>query len=167
MTVDEVRKSGRKALLGSKRPMTRLGRAIEKGETQGSMKVAVDAETEEILGAAVLGVGGDEVIHAVLDIMSAKKSYTAIARTMHIHPPSVSWFRRCHHQLTMRVALQHTVVQYNPSTVGTSGQKPVASYVVSFETVSLRWNELVQSAQVTPHSFIHVGSRTSCHVAVL
>ena len=94
MTVDEVRKSGRKALLG-KRPMTRVGRAIEKGEAQGSMKVAVDAETEQILGAAVLGVGGDEVIHAVLDIMSAKKSYTAIARTMHIHPPSVSWFRRC------------------------------------------------------------------------
>jgi pyruvate/2-oxoglutarate dehydrogenase complex dihydrolipoamide dehydrogenase (E3) component len=85
MTVDQVRKSGRKALVG-KRPMTRVGRAVEKGETQGFMKVVVDAETEEILGAAILGVGGDEVVHAILDIMSAKKPYTAISRTMHIHP---------------------------------------------------------------------------------
>jgi len=85
MTVDEVRKSGRKALVG-KRPMTRVGRAVEKGETQGFMKVVVDAETELILGAAIFGVGGDEVIHSILDIMSAKKPYTAISRTMHIHP---------------------------------------------------------------------------------
>lgn len=85
MTVAEVRKSGRKALVG-KRPMTRVGRAVEKGETQGFMKVVVDAETEEILGAAILGVGGDEVIHSILDIMTAKKPYTAISRTMHIHP---------------------------------------------------------------------------------
>jgi pyruvate/2-oxoglutarate dehydrogenase complex dihydrolipoamide dehydrogenase (E3) component len=85
MTADQVRKSGRKALEG-KRPMTRVGRAVEKGETQGFMKVVVDAETEEILGAAILGVGGDEVVHAILDIMTAKKPYTAISRTMHIHP---------------------------------------------------------------------------------
>lgn len=85
MTVDQVRKSGRKALVG-KRPMTRVGRAVEKGETQGFMKIVVDAETEEILGAAILGVGGDEVVHAILDIMTAKKPYTAISRTMHIHP---------------------------------------------------------------------------------
>jgi pyruvate/2-oxoglutarate dehydrogenase complex dihydrolipoamide dehydrogenase (E3) component len=85
MTVDQVRKSGRKALVG-KRPMTRVGRAVEKGETQGFMKLVVDAETEEILGAAILGVGGDEVIHAIIDIMTAKKPYTAISRTMHIHP---------------------------------------------------------------------------------
>ncbi len=85
MTVDQVRKSGRKALVG-KRPMTRVGRAVEKGETQGFMKVVVDAETKEILGAAILGVGGDEVVHAILDIMTAKKPYTAISRTMHIHP---------------------------------------------------------------------------------
>jgi pyruvate/2-oxoglutarate dehydrogenase complex dihydrolipoamide dehydrogenase (E3) component len=85
MTVDQVRASGRKALVG-KRPMTRVGRAVEKGETQGFMKVVVDAETEEILGAAILGVGGDEVVHAILDIMTAKKPYTAISRTMHIHP---------------------------------------------------------------------------------
>ena len=55
--------SGRKALIG-KRPMTRVGRAVEKGETQGFMKIVVDADTDEILGAAILGVGGDEVIHA-------------------------------------------------------------------------------------------------------
>ncbi|MCV7217908.1 FAD-containing oxidoreductase [Mycobacterium crocinum] len=85
MTVDQVRKSGRRALVG-KRPMTRVGRAVEKGETQGFMQVVVDADTEEILGAAILGVGGDEVIHSILDIMSAKKPYTAISRTMHIHP---------------------------------------------------------------------------------
>ena len=85
MTVDEVRRSGRKALVG-KRPMTRVGRAVEKGETKGFMKVVVDAETEQILGAAILGVGGDEVIHAIIDIMTAKKPYTAISRTMHIHP---------------------------------------------------------------------------------
>jgi pyruvate/2-oxoglutarate dehydrogenase complex dihydrolipoamide dehydrogenase (E3) component len=85
MTVDEVRKSGRKALVG-KRPMTRVGRAVEKGETQGFMKVVVDAETELILGATILGVGGDEVIHSILDIMTAGKPYTAISRTMHIHP---------------------------------------------------------------------------------
>jgi pyruvate/2-oxoglutarate dehydrogenase complex dihydrolipoamide dehydrogenase (E3) component len=85
MTADQVRKSGRKALVG-KRPMTRVGRAVEKGETQGFMKVVVDAETGDILGAAILGVGGDEVVHAIVDIMSAKKPYTAISRTMHIHP---------------------------------------------------------------------------------
>lgn len=85
LTEDQVRKSGRKALVG-KRPMTRVGRAVEKGETQGFMKVVVDAETEQILGAAILGVGGDEVIHSILDIMTAKKPYTAISRTMHIHP---------------------------------------------------------------------------------
>lgn len=85
MTVDQVRQSGRKALVG-KRPMTRVGRAVEKGETQGFMKVIVDAETNEILGAAILGVGGDEVVHSLLDIMSAKDPYTAISRTMHIHP---------------------------------------------------------------------------------
>lgn len=85
MTVEQVRASGRRALVG-KRPMTRVGRAVEKGETQGFMQIVVDADTEEILGAAILGVGGDEVIHSILDIMSARKPYTAISRTMHIHP---------------------------------------------------------------------------------
>lgn len=85
MTADEVRRSGRKALVGT-RPMTRVGRAVEKGETQGFMKVVVDAETKEILGASILGVGGDEVVHLILDVMTAKLPYTAISRTMHIHP---------------------------------------------------------------------------------
>ncbi len=85
MTVGQARASGRKALVG-KRPMTRVGRAVEKGETQGFMKVLVDADTDEILGAAILGVGGDEAIHAILDVMSAKAPYTTLSRTMHIHP---------------------------------------------------------------------------------
>jgi pyruvate/2-oxoglutarate dehydrogenase complex dihydrolipoamide dehydrogenase (E3) component len=84
-TVTQVRESGRAALVGF-RPMTRVGRAVEKGETQGFMKVVVDAESHEILGAAILGVGGDEVIHEILDIMSAKAPYDTLARTMHIHP---------------------------------------------------------------------------------
>jgi pyruvate/2-oxoglutarate dehydrogenase complex dihydrolipoamide dehydrogenase (E3) component len=85
MTDAEVRKSGRRALVG-KRPMTRVSRAIEKGETQGFMKIVVDAQTREILGAAVLGTGGDEVIHSILDVMYAKAPYTVIQRAMHIHP---------------------------------------------------------------------------------
>jgi pyruvate/2-oxoglutarate dehydrogenase complex dihydrolipoamide dehydrogenase (E3) component len=84
-TVDEVRKSGRKALVGF-RPMTRVGRAVEKGETQGFMKVVVDAESGKILGAAILGVGGDEVIHSILDVMSAGAPYTTLTHTVHIHP---------------------------------------------------------------------------------
>ena len=85
MTSEQVRKSGRKALVGQ-RPMTRIARAVEKGETKGFMRVVVDAETKEILGAAVLGTGGDEVIHSILDVMYAKKPYTLIQRAMHIHP---------------------------------------------------------------------------------
>jgi pyruvate/2-oxoglutarate dehydrogenase complex dihydrolipoamide dehydrogenase (E3) component len=81
----EVARSGRKALVG-KRPMTRVGRAVEKGETQGFMKVVVDAETDKILGAAILGVGGDEVIHCILDVMSAGAPYTTLTHTVHIHP---------------------------------------------------------------------------------
>ena len=85
MTEDEARRSGRRVLVGQ-RPMTRVSRAIEKGETQGFMKVVVDAESHEILGAAILGTGGDEVIHSILDVMYAKKPYTLIQRAMHIHP---------------------------------------------------------------------------------
>jgi len=85
MTEAEIRKSGRKALVG-KRPMTRVGRAVEKGETQGFMKIAVDADTKEILGAAILGVGGDEAIHCVLDVMYAKAPYTVLQRSVNIHP---------------------------------------------------------------------------------
>ena len=85
MTETEARKSGRKVLIG-KRPMTRVGRAVEKGETQGFMKILVDAETNEILGASLLGVECDEVIHSILDVMYAKAPYTVIQRAMHIHP---------------------------------------------------------------------------------
>jgi pyruvate/2-oxoglutarate dehydrogenase complex dihydrolipoamide dehydrogenase (E3) component len=85
MSDEAIRKSGRKALVG-KRPMSRVGRAVEKGETQGFMKIAVDAGTKEILGATILGVGGDEAIHAVLDCMYAKASATALTRMVHIHP---------------------------------------------------------------------------------
>ncbi len=85
MTEAEVLKSGRKALIG-KRPMTKVGRAVEKGETQGFMKIVVDAETREILGAALLGTGCDEAIHCILDAMYAKAPYTVIQRAVHIHP---------------------------------------------------------------------------------
>ncbi len=85
MTEAEVMKSGRNAQIG-KRPMTKVRRAVEKGETQGFMKILVDADTQEILGAAILGTGGDEAIHSILDIMYAKKPYTVIQRAMHIHP---------------------------------------------------------------------------------
>jgi len=85
LTEAEVRKSGRKALLG-KRPMTKVRRAVEKGETQGFMKIVVDAQTKQILGAAILGTGGDEVIHGILDVMYAKAPYTVLQRATHIHP---------------------------------------------------------------------------------
>ncbi len=85
MTEREVRVSGRKALIG-KRMMTRVSRARERGETQGFMKILIDAETKKILGAAILGIGGDEVIHSVLDVMYADAPYTIIQRAVHIHP---------------------------------------------------------------------------------
>lgn len=85
LTEAEVRKSGKPALIGT-RPMTKVGRAVEKGESQGFMKILVDAETKLILGAAVLGVGGDEAVHCILDVMYAKAPYTTIQRAVHIHP---------------------------------------------------------------------------------
>jgi pyruvate/2-oxoglutarate dehydrogenase complex dihydrolipoamide dehydrogenase (E3) component len=85
MTETEVRQSGRAARMAT-RSMTRVGRAVEKGETQGFMKVLVDAETKLILGAAILGMSGDEAIHCILDVMYAKAPYTVIERAMHIHP---------------------------------------------------------------------------------
>jgi pyruvate/2-oxoglutarate dehydrogenase complex dihydrolipoamide dehydrogenase (E3) component len=85
MTEAQVRQSGRKALVG-KRLMANIGRAVEKGETRGFMKILVDAESQEILGAAILGVGGDEAIHSILDVMYTKSPYTVIQRAMHIHP---------------------------------------------------------------------------------
>ncbi len=85
LTEAEIRESGRKALVGM-RPMTRVGRAVEKGETQGFMKIAVDAETKQILGAAILGVGGDEAIHCVLDVMYTRAPYTVLQHAVNIHP---------------------------------------------------------------------------------
>jgi pyruvate/2-oxoglutarate dehydrogenase complex dihydrolipoamide dehydrogenase (E3) component len=85
MTETEARKKGHKLLIGT-RPMTRVGRAVEKGETQGFMKVIVDADTDEILGASILGTGGDEAVQSILDVMYAKKPYTTITRAVHIHP---------------------------------------------------------------------------------
>ena len=85
MTDAEIRKSGQRALI-AKYPMVRVSRAYEKSETQGFMKICVDAETKQILGAAILGTGGDEVIHVLLDVMYAKAPYTVIQRAMHIHP---------------------------------------------------------------------------------
>jgi pyruvate/2-oxoglutarate dehydrogenase complex dihydrolipoamide dehydrogenase (E3) component len=85
MTAAQVKASGRKVLIAT-RPMTRVARAVEKGETQGFMKVIVDPNTRQILGAAVLGVTGDEVIHTLLDVMYAKAPYTTVSRAMHIHP---------------------------------------------------------------------------------
>jgi pyruvate/2-oxoglutarate dehydrogenase complex dihydrolipoamide dehydrogenase (E3) component len=85
MTDSEIRKSGR-AALATKYPMSRVSRAVEKGETHGFIKVAVDADTKQILSAAILGTGGDEIIHVLLDAMYAKAPYTVIQRAMHIHP---------------------------------------------------------------------------------
>jgi pyruvate/2-oxoglutarate dehydrogenase complex dihydrolipoamide dehydrogenase (E3) component len=85
MTDAEIRKSGR-AALATKHPMSRVSRAVEKGETHGFIKVAVDADTKQILSAAILGTGGDEVVHVLLDAMYAKAPYTVVQRAMHIHP---------------------------------------------------------------------------------
>jgi pyruvate/2-oxoglutarate dehydrogenase complex dihydrolipoamide dehydrogenase (E3) component len=85
LTEAEVRQRGRPALVG-KRPMTKIKRAIEKGETEGFMKIFVDTGTREILGAVFLGPGGDEIIHSILDMMYAKAPATVIQRAMHIHP---------------------------------------------------------------------------------
>jgi pyruvate/2-oxoglutarate dehydrogenase complex dihydrolipoamide dehydrogenase (E3) component len=85
MTESEVRQSGKRALMGT-RAMTRVGRAVEKGESQGFMKILVDADNHKILGASILGVGGDEAIHCILDTMYAQAPYTVMQRAMHIHP---------------------------------------------------------------------------------
>ncbi len=85
MTESEVRALGNRALIAT-RPMTRVGRAHERSETQGLMKVLVDAETSLVLGASLLGIECDEVVHLFIDNMAAKLPYTALSRTMHIHP---------------------------------------------------------------------------------
>ena len=85
MNEEEAKKSGRR-LLRAKMPMARVGRAREAGETQGFMKALVDADSKELLGAAILGLNGDEIVHSLLDVMYAKKPYTTISRAVHIHP---------------------------------------------------------------------------------
>ncbi|MEH2473465.1 pyruvate/2-oxoglutarate dehydrogenase complex dihydrolipoamide dehydrogenase (E3) component [Nitrobacteraceae bacterium AZCC 2161] len=85
LTLAQARATGKKLLIGH-RPMTRVGRAVEKGETQGMMQVVVDAETKKILGAAILGTGGDEAIHGILDVMNIGAEYTALQNAVPIHP---------------------------------------------------------------------------------
>ncbi len=85
MNEAEARASGRK-VLRAKMPMQRVGRAREAGETQGFMKVLVDADTQRLLGAAILGLNGDEVVHSLLEVMAADQPYTVMSRAVHIHP---------------------------------------------------------------------------------
>jgi pyruvate/2-oxoglutarate dehydrogenase complex dihydrolipoamide dehydrogenase (E3) component len=85
MTETDVRKSGRPALIATM-AMEDVSRAFEKGETKGFMKILVDSETKQILGASLLGLAGDEVIHCILDVMYAKAPYTVLQRAVHIHP---------------------------------------------------------------------------------
>jgi pyruvate/2-oxoglutarate dehydrogenase complex dihydrolipoamide dehydrogenase (E3) component len=85
MTEAEARRSGRRVLVAT-RPMTRVGRAVEKGETRGFMKVIADADTQRILGASILGTGGDEAIHGILDVMNADQPYPVLRWAVPIHP---------------------------------------------------------------------------------
>ena len=85
ITEHEARASGRPVLIG-RRAMSRVGRARERGETQGFMHVLVDGETQKILGATLLGIEADEAIHCIIDVMNAGAPYTAIRRAVHIHP---------------------------------------------------------------------------------
>ena len=85
MSEAQVRETGRPALVGMM-PMDRVGRARERGETQGFMKVLIDAQTEPILGASLLRIEGDEIVHSPLDVMAAGVSYRVVQRAMHIHP---------------------------------------------------------------------------------
>jgi len=85
MTEAQARATGRPLLVAT-RPMTQVGRAVEKGETQGFMSMVADAETQQILGAAILGTGGDEAIHGILDLMNARQPITTLRSAMPIHP---------------------------------------------------------------------------------
>ncbi len=102
MTERELKADGRAALVATL-PMSRVGRARERSETQGFMKVLVDASTKKILGAAILGIEGDEVIHSIIDVMAAGAPYTVLERAMHIHP---------------------TVSEYLPTLLGTLKSQP-------------------------------------------
>jgi pyruvate/2-oxoglutarate dehydrogenase complex dihydrolipoamide dehydrogenase (E3) component len=85
MTEQQARDSGKDVLIG-KMPMKRVSRARERGETDGFMKILVDAADNKILGATIFGIGGDEVVHTLLDVMYAGAPYTTIQRATHIHP---------------------------------------------------------------------------------
>ncbi len=85
MSEREARASGRRILMGT-RPMTRVGRARERGETIGFMKILVDDDTKLIVGAAIFGVEGDEVVHAIADVMYARAPYTVMKDAVHAHP---------------------------------------------------------------------------------
>jgi pyruvate/2-oxoglutarate dehydrogenase complex dihydrolipoamide dehydrogenase (E3) component len=85
LTESDALAQGHSIRIGT-RPMTRVGRAVEKGETQGLMKVVIDARSNLILGASILGVGADEAIHSIIDVMAAKVPYTTLKNTVHIHP---------------------------------------------------------------------------------
>jgi len=77
--------TGRPALISTK-AMEDVSRAYEKGETKGFMKILVDQDSKQILGASFLGLAGDEVVHCILDLMYAKAPCTVLQRAMHIHP---------------------------------------------------------------------------------
>ncbi|MGD9902746.1 MAG: FAD-containing oxidoreductase [Vicinamibacterales bacterium] len=85
MTLAEARASGRRVLVAH-RPMTKVSRAREMGETLGFMRALVDADTKRIIGAVVFGAGGDEIVHSLLDVMYAEAPYTTISRAVHVHP---------------------------------------------------------------------------------
>ncbi len=85
MTEEQAKASGKNILIG-KRSMHRVARAREKGETKGFMKILIDADTDKIMGAAILGIEGDEIIHSIIDIIYADEPYTTIKRAVHIHP---------------------------------------------------------------------------------
>lgn len=85
MNEAEARASGRRVLVG-KREMSRVGRARERGETRGFIKIMVDADTRRILGAAILGIEGDEAIHGIVDVMYADAPYTVLQEAVHAHP---------------------------------------------------------------------------------
>jgi pyruvate/2-oxoglutarate dehydrogenase complex dihydrolipoamide dehydrogenase (E3) component len=85
MTLQEARASGRRVLVGY-RPMTKVSRAVEMGETHGFMRALVDADSKQLLGAVIFGAGGDEVVHSLADVMYANAPYTTVSRAVHIHP---------------------------------------------------------------------------------
>jgi pyruvate/2-oxoglutarate dehydrogenase complex dihydrolipoamide dehydrogenase (E3) component len=85
MTEAEARQAGRRVLV-ARMPMSDVARAIERSETAGLMKLVADADTKQLLGAAILGTEGDEVVHCIIDLIQARAPYTVLQRTVHIHP---------------------------------------------------------------------------------